>query len=474
MMMKTIRCVLLGFIASVMVACGGGGGSSGANPSQAALTTTAGDAVILPSGAFRTYTISGGVPPYQVSSSEPAIAVGSISDKTLSIGAIAGGTANIRVFDFKGTVVSTAVTVGSSVALYTTAPSALKIGVGVTRTFAIGGGSPPYTVEGGNASVAVVTQTDATHWSITGKALGGSDELKIRDSAGATVTIAFTTEAPALRISPDKLTMPAGYEGEVTVTGGQPPYYPGGGIPAAVQVSPSVSQDGKFKIKGNLTSTLDVTFVDSAGQSVKVEVTINTATVSFRMSPSPISINENSVDELTFSMFGFYGDTGTGPSSGSVCIYSSDPSYLALDPSRTTCSTFSGSDRTFKIITGSRGKRCVSSDTPVQIRAVDTQGQVALGTITILDVGTACGAVDGSLTLNPSSVTVVVGGTSTVLISGGSGNYVASSLVGGVSASVSGSQLTVTGVAVMGEVDAVEISDVADSTKKAKLKVKVQ
>jgi hypothetical protein len=107
---------------------------------------------------------------------------------------------------------------------------------------------------------------------------------------------------------------------------------------------------------------------------------------------------------------------------------------------------------------------------------VDTQGQVALGTITIVDVGTACETpIDGTLTLTPASVVVGVGGSSTVLISGGSGKYVASSLVPQVSASVSGSQLTVTGVGTTNnsEVDAVQITDIADRTRKVTLKVRV-
>lgn len=471
--MYTFR-FFLGLISAILIAaCGGGGGSSGANPNQPNLVTTAGAVLTIPAGAFREYAVSGGVPPYQVSSSEPAIAVGNISGNTLSIGALAGGKAAIRVFDYKGAFVMTDITVGSSIPLYTTAPSSVNIGINVSpRIFAIGGGSPPYTVEGGNDSVAIIRQTDATHWSIVGVAANSSGNVKVRDSAGAVVDISFSTTPPELRISPDKLAMPAGMVAEVTVSGGQPPYYPAGGLPAAIQVTPAVSYDGKFKMVGILASKLDVTFVDTAGQSVKVEVEINTATVSFRMSPSPISVNENSTDELIFSMFGFYGDTGTGPASGRVCIYSSDPSYLTLDSSRATCSTFSATDRTFKLVPGTRGKLCVSANTPIQLRAVDAQSSVAMGTVTILDVGTACGgAIDGSLKLTPDTVSVFVGGTSTVFISGGSGTYVATSKSGGVSAATAGSVLTLTGV-VAGS-DEVTVVDVADATKSKKINVTV-
>lgn len=469
--MSIFRFIWVTALAVSLTACGGGGGSSGANPNQPTLVSTAGDTLIVPVGSFREYKVSGGVPPYQASSSDAAIAVGSMSGGNLSIGALAGGKATIRVFDTRGASVSTEVTVGSSTRLYTTAPSALNIGINVTQSFVIGGGAPPYTVTGSNASVATVMQTGAATWSITGVAANASGTVLIRDSAGATVEVAVTTNPPPIRISPDKLTMPAGMEAQVTVSGGQPPYFPAGGIPAAIAVTPAVSQDGKFKIVGNLASKLDVTFVDSAGQSVKVEVEVNTATVSFRLSPSPISVNENSTDELTFSLFGFHGDAGTAATSGSVCIYVSDPSYLTLDPSRTTCSTFSSQNRSFKLVTGSRGRRCVSADTPVQIRAVDSMASVALGTVTILDVGTACvpgSGATGVLTLTPNVVTVAGTGSSTVLISGGSGGYLASVVSGPVTASLAGNALTVTrtaaGVATVRVVDLANPAQTVDLT----------
>lgn len=437
--MKMLRPFIIFWLAVVLVACGGGGGSSGSNPNQPNLISTAGESLIIPVGAFREYVVSGGVPPYQVSSSEPAIAVGSIKGNALSIGALSGGKATIRVFDFQGKTFVTEVTVGSSVPLYTTAPTSLNIGIGVTRSFVIGGGAPPYTVVGSNSSVATVVQSSATGWSITGVAANATGTVKIRDAAGATVEVNVSTTPPELRISPDKLTMPSGIEAQVTLSGGQPPYAPAGGIPAAIQVTPATSTDGKFKILGNLASKLDVTFLDSAGQSAKVEVEINTATVSYRLSPSPISISENSTDDLTFSLFGFYGDSSTGASSGTVCVYLSDPAFFTLDASRSTCSTFSSSSRTFRLITGTRGNRCVTTDTPIEIRAVDSQGSVASGVLTIVNNGVNCLGASNGLSVTPNSIAVQNGLSSNVAVRGGNGRYTA------VSANLNVATVTVAG-----------------------------
>ena len=468
---------ILFFISAVLLAsCGGGGGSTGANPNQPTLTTTAGDVLTLPAGSFKEFSVSGGVPPYQVSSSEPAIAVGSIKDKTLSIGAISGGKAIIRVFDFRGTKVETEVTVGSSIPMYTTAPSpfALRpssntvtcsgsLAAAERAVFAISGGSPPYRVTSSNTGVLTVALTDATHWEAVATATRGSATVRITDATGANLTVDFSnlsTTASTLTVTPSELTMPAGYEAEVTVAGGTPPYRAAGGIPAAIQVTPACNDDGKFKIKGNLTSELDIGFVDSAGQSAKVKVTINTGTPSFRMSPSPMLISENGTDAITLSLYGFYGDTGTGASSGSVCIYVSDPTFFALDSSRSQCSTFSPGARTFTLNTGPRGNRCVNANTEIQVRAVDSAQQSASGSITIVNNGTGCNN-NGALTVSPSAVTVGTGLSTEVLVRGGAGLYSVTSANPAIAtATISDSLITITGGATSGSTT-VLVTDVA-------------
>lgn len=468
------------FFVAFLGACGGGGGSSGGNPNQPNLTSTAGDILTIQAGSFRQYTLSGGVPPYQASSSEPAIAVGNVSGSTLSIGAISGGKAQIRVFDYSGASVSTEVTVGSSVPLYTTAPSQLSVGVNLpARTFSIAGGSPPYRVEGGDGLIAVVTQTDATHWSVVGKALGGSFPVSISDAGGsAPVVVQVSTSAPALRISPDTLKTNSGSEAIITVSGGQPPYAPAGGIVSAITTSPALSTDGKFSLVGWQAGKYDVAFMDAAGQSVKVEVEIFTGSAVFSVAPGGLAVSEISDQDLTFNLYGFAGDA-TG-SSGQVCIYVSDPSYFQLDSSRVTCSVFSPSARSFRLVTGSRGNRCVSGSKTITLQIVDSRGNVAKlpdptdeklflpPTITILDNGTSCeaGVVNtGALSVTSSSVSLsAVSTNASVFVLGGSGSYVVSSSNPAVAiATASGTQVAITRVGAGGA--DIKVTDVANPTK---------
>lgn len=392
-------------LTTALLACGGGGGSSGGNPNQSTLVTTAGSEVILPVGAARSYQISGGIPPYRVGNTDQAIAIGQITDNTLTIGTVSAGATKINVLDNSGATISIDVKVGSSIPLYTTAPSSLTIGVGssVARTFWVGGGGAPYTVEGGDSNVALVQVIGDTQWRVTGVAIG-STTIKIRDAAGEEISISLEVGSPELRMTPDKLTMPVGLEAVAKISGGQPPYRVAGGIPAAITAT--IVGD-ELRIKGNLASTLDVTVADSAGKTVKIEVEINTATTSIRLSPSAVAISESDTQPIQFGIFGAVGAT---------CVFTSDPSFLL--PTVPGCATRSS----VTLNTGTRGSRCVNGTTVVALTVVDENKSVGNAEITIVDNGSC-----GNLTLLPATAQVRVGATMQLAIAGGSGQYIVSS-----------------------------------------------
>ena len=449
--MKKIFGILMLMLAVALTACGGGGGSSGANPNQAALLTTAGSEVILPTGAARSYQINGGVPPYRVSNSDQSVAIGQISGNTLTIGAVSAGSANINVIDFSGASIAIGVKVGSSVPLYTTAPSTLTIGVGanVARTFFIGGGGAPYTVEGSDSNVALVQVLSGTQWKITGVARG-STTVNIRDAAGAEVAVAVTVGAPELTISPTDLTIPVGLEATAKITGGQPPYRVAGGIPAAIT---AVVQGDELILKGSLASEMDVSVIDAAGQTVKIKVTINTTTTSIRLSPSVVSLSENDSQPIQFTIFG---------ATGATCVFTSDPSFL--QPTVAGCAN----RNTITLETGTRGSRCVTGNTPVLLTVVDANRSVGTAQITIIDNGTC-----GNLSVTPSIAQVQTGATAQLVLTGGSGSYVVSSDNPRVAtATASGVVVVITGGAVAGNA-VITIRDESDVSKVVTLPVTV-
>ena len=105
-------CYLILFLLLSLSGCGGGGGSGGSNPSQQTLVTTAGSAVVLPVSSASQFEVSGGVPPYRVANSDQAIAVGAISGKVLTIGAVSAGSTNLLVLDNSGASIAINVRVG--------------------------------------------------------------------------------------------------------------------------------------------------------------------------------------------------------------------------------------------------------------------------------------------------------------------------------------------------------------------------
>ncbi len=458
-MQKIFRILML-MLATALAACGGGGGdggSPGANPNQPTLVTTAGTALILPVGVAREYQISGGVPPYRINNANEAIAEGQVDGNTLILRTKAAGSAKVSVLDYSGASVEIDIQVGSSIPLYTTAPGTLTIGVGssVARTFVIGGGGAPYTVQGGDSNVAIVEKIDATHWKVTGVAIGATT-IKIRDAAGEEISVSLTVGSPELRISPTDLVMPVGIKAIAKLSGGQPPYRVAGGIPAAITAT---IQGDELHIQGSLASELEISVMDAAGQIVKVKVEINTATTSIRFSPSALSVSENDSQPLLFSVFGATGET---------CFFSSDPSFLK--PSATGCVRPDPAGTIqVQLETGTRGSRCVVGEQSISFTAVDSTRATGTATVTILDNGT-CGA---PMAISSTSARVNTGATSQLALTGGSGSYIISSNNPSVAtAAIIGDVVIVTGGNVPGNA-MITIRDRADSSKVVELSVEV-
>lgn len=463
--MKNIVRLLILIVVSILAACGGGGGSGGENTGTLPLSVDvpAGygsetNPVPIKANQGRLFKITGGRTKggatgtekrsYLVNVEETGVVglswakTGDSEAEDLFVVTWVDGPkqTKITVRDADDKQISFYVKTDSPspVDLYTTAPDALTVGVGAAaaRVFDIGGGSAPYVVTGGNSSVAKVEMIGAKQWMVTGVAIGETT-VTIRDAAGRSKGIVVNVGAPELRISPDALTIPVGIEGVAKISGGQPPYRIAGGIPAAVQVS---IQGDEVHIVGNLASKLDVTVADATGQTVKVEVEINTATTSLRFSPSAVTVSENDSQPIDFTIFGATGD---------VCIFTSDPTYLR--PETTGCT----SNRTVRLINGSRNSRCVASDVSISVTVVDSTRATGTAVVKIVDNGPACGGA--GLAVTPAAVVVqaAVGATPATtnqsVITGGGGVYVAnSSDPSRATATISGNVVTIKGGTVAG------------------------
>ncbi|WP_156137281.1 hypothetical protein [Tepidimonas taiwanensis] len=381
-MKKWVEWCLAVIVMGLLAACGGGGGSPGKNPNAGDLSVGGLTALTVLPGESRFIPVTGGVPPYRAVSSEAALVAAAMDGSTLVVGGVtAGASANVVVRDNQGASVTIAVTVGTSVPLYTTAPANLSIGVGPSqaRVFRVAGGVKPYTITGDNVLVATVTQLDAEQWRIEGQAIGTTN-VRIRDAAGKELTVAVSVGSPELRISSDSLTLPAGIPASVVLSGGQKPYSIAGGIPAAIQVRPLAGTDDTFEITGLLaTGDVDVVFADATGKTVKTKVTVNTATTQIRVSPSTVTVGENSGGSISFSVV-----TGAR---GNLTVLSSNPTLVAVsDPTPPTFNA-DGTIRTNGSFIGTVGSQCVAANQDVVITVIDSNGSVGTATVTVRDNG---------------------------------------------------------------------------------------
>ncbi|MGQ9724752.1 MAG: hypothetical protein ACUVVU_05260 [Tepidimonas sp.] len=373
-------------LALMLAACGGGGGSAGSNPNEGALSVGGVTAVTLMPGEARSLPVSGGVPPYRVVSAEAAIALATLDGGRLILGGQNAGSTQVTVSDRAGAVVALTVTVGTSIALYTTAPAALQLGVGPSeaRTFRVAGGVKPYVITGDAPLVAAVTQLDAEQWRIQGVAIGEMT-VRIRDAAGTELQVAVSVGSPALRISSDKLTLPIGIPATVVLSGGQKPYAIAGGIPAAIQVRPVSGSDGAFEIIGLLAADeVDVVFADATGKTVKATVTVSAATPQIRIAPSALTLSEQSGASVTFSVF--------SAAKGDLAVFSSNPGLVSVSAVTPPVFNADGTIRAFGSFVGTvSGTTCVAADTAVTLTVVDSSGSTGTATVTVANtIPAAC------------------------------------------------------------------------------------
>jgi len=222
------------------------------------LSTTVPEAgVIIGVGLTREFAISGGVADYTVASSDEAVAtVSKDTNNRLFIKGVASGTATITVRDRVGTTLKRTITVGSSKAVTTTAPSSLSMVAGTTRSFGVSGGNAPYFATSSDEDKVVAGMNGST-LTITARA-AGSASVKLVDAAG--------TPGPAVT---------------VTVTGGAT----GGPVVGSVEVISSLSS----LLSAGPGATITAFVKDSGNAGMADQVVVFSADSGTLQSPSAVT-----------------------------------------------------------------------------------------------------------------------------------------------------------------------------------------
>lgn len=237
--------------------------------------------LIVSTSTPRDFVVTGGVMPYVLPvSSNAAVATASLVNNDLRITGLLPGTATITLRDGAGTTLNIGVTVSTASPFFTTAPSAgLVLAVGGFQTFDVGGGMPPYALQPVSTNTAVATATlNGPTLTINGHSTGTAG-ITLRDSAGATLSIAVTVgAADALSTTaPTTLTIDGDTARSFEVRGGTGYSAQSSNnavVIASIPATPGADTRSLLTLTavGNGTATVLVT--DSRGRSLTLNVTV--------------------------------------------------------------------------------------------------------------------------------------------------------------------------------------------------------
>lgn len=386
-------------VAVLLAACGGGGGSPGlSSGSVATFSVVAPSTVTLQVGSLQQYAVKGGVKPYSVVSTDPAVAVGWIGgDDSVSIGTVVPGKASITVLDSKGSKFDIAVTSGSSTAFFTTAATTLTLSPGPAQaqTYTLGGGTGPYTATSNFPSVATV-KVDGNRITITGVQIDivNNATITMRDAAGAVLTSVVSVKTTALKLTPgdaDSATIFLGDTMNLVITGGTPPYRivePIGGVfDASIINGNQVLMVGNMIADGVQINVVDANNQSAAGPKVKI---VNGQDI-LRISPATFTLLENANSpNIVLNVFGVaVGSTLQVFSTNSTLLVPGTPVKANANGSAYTI-TLSGGN-TCSITAPAVGPPAVSGDRTQTITVLDSSGRQGTSTITVKDLNAMIG-----------------------------------------------------------------------------------
>ena len=378
-----------------------------------ALFSTAGSDINVGVASAVTYVVGGGNGPYSVGSSNVAVATANISGTKLTITGVGVGTANVILRDAASGNVTIKVTVGSTAALFTSAPAALTVGIGTSSpTFTIGGGSQIYTVTSGNTQIAGVG-INGNKFTISGVS-AGSTSVIVKDSLGVSVPIAVTVGSGAAfyTTAPSDITLVAGGGGTYILGGGSAPYTATSSNTSVVTASAS---GNNLTLSGVGSGKAVVVLRDAAGAILNVNVTIGSGAVNALFTTAPAAVTIAVGASPAYQIGG-----GTAP--------------YSISSSNTSIATATLTGSTFTITALATGT--------ANIVVKDAAG----APVTIV-VSVGSGATVALYTSAPVTVTIAPGSAPTYLVGGGTAPYAATSSNTTVATvSVAGGTMTITGV----------------------------
>lgn len=418
--MNIIKMVWGLLLAMLLTACGGGGGSSGVNPNQANLLTNAPSSLTLPLGTERSYTLSGGLAPYTVVSSNADVVSATQASGLFKLSAVKVGVAQVRLQDAQGQAITLTVTVPQDPASTLTiqAPDSVVLRIGLAQSYQITGGQGAYSVASSDAGVLRAT-VEANGMLNLVAVSSGNASVRVYDQGGnATVLSAQVIPVAELAVqAPASVRVATGVTQTYQILGGVPLYNATSSDTSVVRAS--VDFGNTLTLVGAGPGNAVVRVADSAGKVVQLSISGGTVL--------PLSVVSPTSLQLVVGTAQAYKITGGYP-----------PYQASVGNAAVLSASVQNSD-TLQL-------NALKSGT-TEVVLVDTQGNSVTRSVAISS--NSSGNNTALFTTSPSAITLKAGQTSTTFqISGGSDPYtVVSSNTNVATASRNGSTFTVQGIA---------------------------
>lgn len=376
--------------------------------SVSTLYSTAPSSVSMAVGTSPSYSISGGVAPYTVQSSNVGVvsvtpAFPATTSSIFTLTGVASGSGTIRITDSVGTKLDIAVSVAGSslVDLSTTAPAAVNLGVNANANYNIIGGVAPYFVEAADTTLVTATLTGTSSYQLTGKA-AGTTKIFISDSVGKKISfdlVVLAATSQAMIVSPSFVS--AANVGDVLyfrVDGGNAPYTVISNNPASVSITSGtvLNTAGVFTAYMAKTGTaVSIIVSDAKGVTQTINIgKIDVATTGLSLTPQAWTIDETNNSSVTLTLAG-----GVAP----FQVFISNSTSGLADSLAKVATTSNGSpstlfftDRTLTVNVGSQGTRCVNTGNTgnkvdVTFTVKDSVGNSTTSIMSIKDTNTVAG-----------------------------------------------------------------------------------
>lgn len=292
--------------------------------------TTAPDELTVGVGvSSQAYLLGGGSRIYAVASSNRDVVTVTQNGSQFFITGISSGNATISATDTLGGNKKINVIVGSSIGLYTTAPSAVTVAVGSSSAiYSIGGGSQAYSVSSSDSSIATIGQS-GKEFVITGKT-GGKAVVIVKDTQGKEVKIDVVVgSADALySTSASSIELAIGAANTYKVGGGSTLYSAGSSNPT-VATAKIIGND--LTIEGLAIGVASIIVRDTTSGTLTITVTVGggVPVPLFTTASSNTTVAPNT--QPTFSINGGRAPYGVSSSNSSIVLASVAGNTLTLD-----------------------------------------------------------------------------------------------------------------------------------------------